>query len=330
MRSGIVKTLFVAIVCVCLLPAGLWAQEDPNAPWDPSSHLFAYPRVCTLSTDYYTPEHEYGQGNWTAFGRKIELSGKIAVTDPNGLIGLSKYPTDVLAWDDIGTILDPVSSGEPSLVYLPLEYTGTIWVPTMEHIVDPVPYDVSIDLRQAPESPFPASLSRVEWSMNALLSNRFETVDLPFAPTDDWVEIAPGLEVFMEQAVVADDRYDCRMKSRFDPNEVVHPDYRARTSAHPREKGYRWSDQRSPEIVVIAVEVLDVQGNSVHYQGSGGGVLSVVLGMDDFEDPAVVTRIETGRCNACGQAAFLRHTVAYAPYEQEVRLAMEDVVLPPQ
>jgi len=329
MRSEMAKTLLGIIVCTCLLPAGLWAQEDPNAPWDPNTHLAPYPRICTLSTDYYTPEHEYGEGNWTAFDRKIELSGKIAVTDPNGLIGLSKYPTDVLVWNDIGTPLDPVSSGEPPLVYLPLEYAATIWVPTMEHIVDSAPYDVSVDLRQAPESPFPASLSRVEWSMSALLSDRFETIDIPFAETDDWVEIAPGLEVLIEQTVVADDRYDYRIKSRFDPNKVVHPDYRARTSAPPREEGYRWSDQRSPEMVVIAVEVLDAQGNSVHYQGSGG-VLSVVRSMDDFEDPAVVTRIETGRCDACSQAAFLRHTVAYAPYEQEVRLAMDDVTLPPQ
>ena len=68
MRSALVKTLFGIIVCICLLPATLWAQADPNAPWDPNAHLFAYP----------------------------VMMAKTAVLDPNGLIGLCTHAIDVL------------------------------------------------------------------------------------------------------------------------------------------------------------------------------------------------------------------------------------------
>ena len=326
MRSALVGTLLVAFVCICLLPAALWAQEDPNAPWDPNTHLAASPRICALSAEYYTPE--YGDGSWIAFDRQIKLSGKIAVTDPNGLIGLSMYPTDIRAWDAIGTPLDPVSDEENTPIYVPLEYAATIWLPEMTWTVDPVPYDFSLDLRLDADGAFPASLSRVEWSMNVLLSDRFENVDLPFAPTDDWVEIAPGLEVRIEETTVTDGRYECRMQTRLDPNRVVHPDYRPRTSATRRDEGYRWSDQTAPEAVVIAIEVLDAEGTSVHYQGSGTvGSRMISLSADD---PTVITRLEIGNCDTCGQAALLSHTIAYAPYEQKVRLTMEDVTLPPQ
>ncbi len=128
MRSGMIKMLFVVVACGIMLPAGLWAQEDANIPWDPNTHLAPYPHVCALSTEYYIPEH--GEVAWTSFDRRIKLSGKIGVTDPNRLIGLSENPDDILAWDAIGTPLDSASGEQGALIYTPLKYAATIWVPS--------------------------------------------------------------------------------------------------------------------------------------------------------------------------------------------------------
>ena len=304
----------------------LWAQADANGPWDPNAHLVVYPRTCQLSAEYHLPED--GEPVWMSVDRRIGLSARIAVPDPNGLIGLSRYPVDVVAWDEFGTVLEPTTIRNGPVVYVPLAYASTIHVPEMTWTVDPQPHDVSLDLQVAYDATsFPVSLSRVEWSTNALLSDQFEMVDLPFAPTDGWVEIVPGLEVLIEEATISDDSYQCNMQTRFDPDRIAHSDGLGLTIE--REEGYLWLDQMSPELIVIALEVVDAEGNAVRYQG-GAGVLSISRSKKVVDGLTIITRHETGSCDACGQAAFLRHTIAYAPYEQEVRLVLEDVTLPAQ
>lgn len=317
------------VVGILVMSPLLWAQADANAPWDPNAHLVAYPRICQLSTDYLFAE--YGEPVWSSVDRKIGLLARVTVPDPNGLIGLSQYPTDVVAWDEFGTVLDPATIRSGSPTYVPLTYAATVHLPEMTVTVEPLPYDVSLDLRVGdPQGSFPVSLSRVEWSMSVLLSDQFETVDLPFAPTDDWIEIAPGLEVLIEEATVANGRYDYRMQTRLDPDEIVHMD--DPTSRARRDDGYGWSSQPLPAFMVTAVEVLDADGTVVQYQyqGGDGGATGMDLSVNKVDGLIVITRHETGSCDACGQAAFLRHTIAYAPYEQEVRLVMEDVTLPVQ
>jgi len=167
----------------------------------------------------------------------------------------------------------------------------------------------------------------VEWSMNVLLSDAFETIDIPFAAMEGWIELTPGLEILVEHAAVEDGRYDYRMQARFDPNEIVYPDYRPRT-ARGQKKGYSWPGQTPPKAIVVGIDVLDAEGNSVHYQGSAGGHTTIVTGTNDSGGQLLATRTEIGVCSACGEAAFIRHTIAHEPYEQTVRLAMEDVLMP--
>jgi len=324
MRSSTLNNLFVILLTIGLMPAALWAQTDTNARWDPNTHLLAYPRTCQLSADYFLPEQ--GEAIWTSFDRKISLSGRIAVPDPNGLIGLSKYPTDIQAWDELGNPLESGSDDDDKVIYVPLEYAATLWVPTMEWMLDAVPYDFSLALRLDPDSPFPTALSRVEWSMTVLLSDRFEVIDIPYAETEDWTELVPGLEMLVSQAYAAEGQYNYVLQSRFDPGRVVHRDYRDRGSWE--DGGYPWTETKAPELVVIAIDVLDAQGHSVHYQGSDAGSATVGAYRELFAEPAVVARHGIGNCQACGQAASFRLTLAYEPYEQEVRLSLEDVAVP--
>lgn len=324
MRNQHYNTLFVVVLCLGGLPAGLWAQEDVNTPWDPNTHLVAYPHAFRMEA--MAVNLETSGVVWAPLSKQMEFMGQIAVVDANGLIGLSTVPANILVGDDLGNPIEGIADARSTLGYLPPRYEATLRVPSAEWTLEVIPYDFSIDMQVNQDDSFPLVLSRVEWSLGVLLGETFEVIDVPFATTEDWIEVVPGLEIVVEEAIVEAGRYEYSMKSRFRPSDVAHPDYRAVSSR--RQNGYTWLGKATPGVAVAAMEIVDADGNSVHYQGAGGGVTSTVRSTQASVDQATVTRIERSSCSACGEAAFFRYTIAWEPYEQEARFVLEDIPVP--
>ena len=50
--SCAMRNVSAVVVCVCAIPAMLWAQGDANTPWDPNAHLVAYPKSMGMTTTF--------------------------------------------------------------------------------------------------------------------------------------------------------------------------------------------------------------------------------------------------------------------------------------
>jgi len=331
MCGGLLKTWLVLVVCTCGVAAAGEPNEpvaEPNKPWIVAEHLTAGWQSIALTTRHFNkdvPEHRM-----YSLVRSMSLAGRIEVIDPNGLIGLSEVAMDALAFDEAGKRIPTFRISQSAPSYKPLRDATTEWVPTGERIVSFMPYSSSIDMLMEPDAPFPFALSKVEWSMAALLSDTFKVVDVPFAVTGDWIELAPGLDVLVEQAVAGGGKYEYCTKTRYDPNRVqylhVRKDVsRPRGLAEAGNEDYSWPDGVLPQIIVTEIDVIDVEGNSIR-RGSEG---MVAVGNNfDAGNPRIVTRTYSSRCPECADAAFIRHVLAFKPYNRQVQFVLENVPVP--
>lgn len=329
MRSGMVKTLFAAIVCICLLPAGLWAQEDPNAPWDPNTHLAPYP-VMMGKTAYFSYS-EQDESPWEPrAGTTLELMGEIAVLDPNGLIGLCTAPVFVSILDEAG---NPVYTpfGSPDVwSYEPVSYTKTEWSPSGEITWETNPYDFSIEMWDTGMT-YPTMLSRIEWTMVALISDTVETVKLPFAPSAEWVELAPGLEIRVEETSIEEDRYKHRSTVILDPNKISYPD-RGRRGLDEEDglQGYSWPTAGRPETIVLEIDVLDAEGNSLQEHGTSVRLSGISTGTDyDEEGRMIMTQTIYGSGSGCSEIAFIGYVIVFEFHYEGLDMMLENVPVPP-
>ena len=303
------------------------AGEDPNKTWDPVEHLAPGWQSMALTTRYYNPEDPASADKTPR--RSLSFAGRIDVIDPNGLIGLSEVATDALALDVAGSELEVVRVSQSPPSYKPLKYSSTWRVDLGQRTASVVPYEFSIGMSMAPGAPFPVMLSRLEWSMAALLSDAFEAVDIPFAATDDWIELVLGLEVLVEEATVSEGRYRYRMKARYERSKISYLDARDRPSGffigRASDYPYSWPSDAFPEMIVTAIDVVDAEGNSVW---GGSGSMGTGGGFDDSRDQRIVTRDGVGFCSTCGKAAFIRHVIAFEPYHRELQFVLENVLVP--
>jgi hypothetical protein len=303
---------------------------DVNAPWDPAEHLAAGWRSMTLSTQLWNaaaPERSHMPPV-----RSLSFAGRIDVIDPNGLIGLSEVATDALAFDEAGKQLATVRVSEDPPSYQPLQYGAMMRVPGGEWEVIVEPGNFSLDLLMEPNAPFPVVLSRLEWSTAVLLSDHFEVIDIPFAPTDGWIELTPGLEILVEQAVAEEENYRYQMKARYNRSHVSYLDARPRTSGQPvrgHAVPYSWPSGAFPEMIVTAVEVTDAAGDLVwHEEITSMFAMDAGITWQDSGVQRVASCYSHGLCSACGTAAFIRHVIAFKPYHRDVRFVLENVPVP--
>lgn len=330
--SSAMRNASAVVVCICAIPAMLWAQGDANTPWDPNAHLVAYPKSMGMTTTF-----EYRAGAEPAWQRgpnKMQFSGQIAVTDPAGLIGLAADTVmEILVLDEAGEPLmtEPLSQYTP--LYEPVVYTSTFWTPTGEMIHTIVPFDFSFDIVMPPPIEFPSRLSRIEWSMNALVSDTVELIDLPFVPSEEGIELAPGLEVFVEQASIEESRYQFHSTILIDSARIAYP--RTHTPlSKPRGddtgllRGYLWSKTGLPETVVVEIDVLDADGVSIQNYAQDARTVTFSIATDSEEDLTVINQTLTGTGRGAGAAAFIRYVVARDPYRQKVDFTLEDVPVP--
>jgi len=340
MRSGIRTGLIVVAACTCVAAAERPAQfsngdiliigtGDPNAPalppgdpnetWDAAQHLV--PSWMSVSATMTSRLDNPAEG----FSREISgpdwslaLTGRITVIDSNGLVGLCPITGSALALDQDGRVVSSTPAGDMSLRWYQqpcpvMRPTGTggEWVSTLEF------HHFSVSLPMEPNVSYPSLLSRVEWSMYALVAGEFKTVDIPFAARDTWVELAPGMKILVEQALAEGTKYEYRIKMKYDTTKA---DYLQGGSVH------LWRDQVLPPAVVLNMEVLNPAGQSIHdlgggsFHGSGSYTIS--------NNQVTGTTSGSGDCSACGTAATFRYTLASQLREQPVRLVLENIPVP--
>jgi len=346
MSARDIISLIVIALCTCIVAAGQSARfvqgdiiitnsaepndpntgtagpgSDPNQTWDPADHFAAVWESVSadLSARIYNPA--LPPVPWgTRPKRLLSMTALITVTDSNGLVGFSRTAAGVHALDQNGHVI-PVSQTDDD--------SGRLYYWFPSRMTKPTPgigYTIWFDLDSAiSQVPYPSLLRRIEWSVYALVTQTFRTVDVPFQVSNQWIELVPGLEILVGQTTLAAGKYEYRILGRCDPTKV---------SYVPGRPIHLAPADLPPEVIVTKIDVLDANGNSIAAQGQGtfsstsgvGTIFTSVPGAA-YQGPGGSTT-GSGTCPICGTAATIRYTLALKPYEKEVRFILENVPVP--
>jgi len=342
-RTSIISLIVVALVA-SVMPAGqpvpgtygnirIMAAGEPNDPnglpaapaaephqvWDPATHLAAVWESVSanLASTLYNPDVKPGQKPKVA-ERSLFINGHAYVTDSNGLVGFCWIATGALARDENGKVIydKPKENRAGRFFWMPTHLRKMTAPGVFVDEIQPYPI-MSLDVTPDANAPYPSLLSRVEWSMYALVTDTYKTVDVPFQASDQWTELVPGLEVLVEKGTLGANKYEYRIKARYDTGKA---------SYVPGGAVHLWPGEAPPQAIVTRIDVLDPNGNSIPGQGGGGSASSSGSGAAGNEGTG--TSSGTGTCPTCGTATAIRFTLALDAYEKEVRFALENVPVP--
>lgn len=325
MFSDALRRGFVLLVCAC----GVAAAGEPNEPWIAGEHLAPGWEAMLLSTRHYNRELPAAQAKVPE--RFLSFEGRIEVVDPNRLVGLSTFAARPTAFDESGNRIVTTLVTQRPIPYAMLMYDTDQDADGGQRTIHIEPFNFTVEMWMEDNAPFPTAISRLEWGMSALLSDHFEAFDIPFGPSGDWIVLTPGLEVLVEKAVVREGTYNFQMKARYDLNETTYVGMKKQFSGHTgsvADLPYSWPDRTWPLMIVTRVDVLNAEGQSVSAQSTGRLTEQLSFSLADSGNQRTLTWNQVGRCSACGEAAFIRHTIAFAPYEQEAQFVLENIPVP--
>ncbi len=233
---GIISLTVVALwACVAAAqqPASLIAQSisvmgaaepnDPNQAWDPAKHLTAawQSMSVNLASTIYNPVTKPNQKPKVA-QRSLSMSTQVNITDANGLLGFCwSTATGVQTLDENGKVIcNKTNNNQNGRFYWPPTYikmmsTAGVWVSELQ------PYTFSVDLSPDPNTPYPSLLNQVNWSMYALVTDTLTTVDVPFKVSDQWVELAPNLEIRVDKASATGSSFDYSLSVKYNSTEAA-------------------------------------------------------------------------------------------------------------
>jgi len=317
MRSGILTSLIVVALCAGAAPAeqpgpnkkgafqalAVADPNDPNQPWEATAHFTQHWDTVTLAFR--------ADGESTISNRTVSVACVVTVTDPRGILGVSPVATGVLALDRDATVICDLPPEYPRS-YGPLRYAQTLqddeWVSELQ----PYSFSVEVPLGEpnAPGSFF--MLSRVQWSMYALVTNQLKKVDLPFTPSAEWVEVTPGLQILVEEAAVSAGTYQYRLQAKCDPRRVLYANGGVIETPPGRPV---------PATAVVKMEILDALGGPTEDQAAGGS-------FSGSREEMTGTLSGMGACDRWGAATTIRFTLGLEVCEKEIRFLLENVPVP--
>jgi len=152
-------------------------------------------------------------------------------------------------------------------------------------------------------------LGRIEWSTYVLLAKETKTIDIPFATSDTWIELAPGLEILVERAFAEEEEYQFSIKARW---QAAQADYTSRGSISLSR------DAKPAAMMVLSIGVLDNQGKLIPGGTSGGNYTNL-------QGVMIGNTVGSGYGPACGNATTIRYKLALNVYEQPVQFAVENI-----
>jgi hypothetical protein len=303
-RKGIIH-LIVTALWASLAAAGQPDAIDPNQAWNPAAHLNADWTGVSVSAridqDANVPQ------------RFITVAASIAVTNADGLLGLNQKPTAILA-------LDPKARQVCSIQPVPdRTYTRpkTSWVVKAGQRVPRLdPYAISVSIALDPNRACPILLSRLEWSMYALVAGIVANVDVRLQARNRWESLAPGLWVLVEKAKIAGAAYEYSLKLKYNPQQV-----RVVSTGATLTVGGVW---KFPTAILSGVQVRNARGEAIEDQSNYGSLDT--LRSDSTE--ATGTYTGKGTCAPGDTAGTIRFVLALNPYEKEARFAVTNVPIP--
>jgi hypothetical protein len=246
--------------------------------------------------------------------RTVSVACAVTVTDPAGIIGFTSTPTGVVVLDERENVIHSSPRNEQRW-YSPLRYTRTLqdgaWVSELQ------PYSFPIDIPLDPNAPCPFLLDAVQWSMFALVAGQQKTVDVPFVPSKEWIELTAGLQILVEQATVSNGRYQYTIKVKYNRKKAL---YTMGSVIHVSP------GEPAPPAVVMKMDILDAQGKPV--QGQSGGAFGGGGSFSGSGDEVTGTTSGSGSCSACGTAATIRYTLGLQVGEKEIHFLLENVPVP--
>ena len=287
---------------------------EPNQVWNPATHFVAAWESLTSMSKLYNPA---GTSGTKPPQRSLSIDAQVDVIDVNGVIGFDWSAREILVLDEKGR---EVYSGKPMSshychFYWPLQYMKK-WV-AGQWVNELRPYDVAVEMPLDPNRPYPLVLSKVEWSMYALVPGEVKTIDVPFRPTADWVTLAPGLEIKVDSITAENGKYDYRLSMRYAPKKVVWSSSGGAIAL--------WTQDPTPEVILTKLDILDPQGKSILDQSGGFSSGSSGSGSGDL---MTGTAHGSGSCSICGTATTFRFTLILKPVQKELRFVLENVPVP--
>lgn len=163
------------------------------------------------------------------------------------------------------------------------------------------PEPFAIQLNLDPAKTWPLGLSSLECEVHAMYAQDHEVFEIPFAPSDDWVELKPGISVWVEQAQCNGVDYSYLLRISYDGVDPTLFD------------AYRYVT-RLPDNMVMAIQLLDPEG--------------VVVPVPDEESMRINNlNIRAGK-GASAEVQTLQFRLATEPYEEKVTLVLTDLPVP--
>jgi len=307
--------------CVLAVPAvAKQNAQDPNEIGCDTTGRFAFVwDSVELSTHLFSPSYR-AQTDLSECGCDFAVTGRIHVLDANDLVGMQVSDPDILqvtdgdgndvAWTPL--LLRPVRQ------YQGLKYESPIPqdpFATLKPVLQP--YDVTISFCIDPSQTPISALSSLQWCAYAVYAEDVIEVDVPFETTNDWLEVAPGVQIQVTKATV-----ECCDYTYW--TEVRHADGIVRAFDAQLSLG-----EPTADYLVVRTLLLDVEGNPV-------GATE-----DDRVSPSIWSeRIESTSWNTakCGgwllafatqaEVARIRHVIVSHPYEVKVPFVVRDLPFP--
>jgi len=340
MRSRILASLIVIALCACvtafeqaarLSPGAILIvssgepndgapvpAQDPNKTWDPAEHLVAdWDSVAVNIGSLLMNPRRHPDGESPSTQWFLSVTSVVDIIDSNGLIAYSPAPTSVVALDQDGHAVSRTTGSLSVRMYERPDYVNGPVGPNGEWVSGLTMNHISLKLPMEPNAVYPEALSRVEWTMNVLVAGELKTIDIPFEPNETWVELTPGMEAQVEQAIVEEGKYQYRIKEKCDATKV---DYLLGGILH------LWNDEQPPAVAVWRRDVLNAEGRSI--RDLGGGNFSSGGSGSGSNTQMILTTNGTGSCDACGTATTIRYTLVFGMYEQEARFVLADIPVP--
>jgi Flp pilus assembly protein CpaB len=167
--------------------------------------------------------------------REIEPIGlycSVRILDPNLVLGISQQGTITQFENGKNEIIDVTEQMRPTFNrYQPLQYRSGLFIPSKtakQSTIKPsqtksnqpqwtdVLEPVQMILRLEPGLPGPESerIKHVKGYFYVLMAESIEYLDIPFKPTEEWLQLSPVLEIKVLEARSTEFDYECRIDIR--------------------------------------------------------------------------------------------------------------------
>ncbi len=308
-------------VAVCTPGVAGEGSDDPNRLGGDVTGRFAFVwDSVEVSSQVFSPSYA-GVRDLYECARTLTVAGKIHGLDANDLVGMQVSDPDVLqVIDGEGNNVRwtplPV---RPIRQYQELKY---VWAVPQNPLATPgpvlQPYDVSVSFCVDPSQELPSSLSLFQWRAYAMYAEDVVEIDVPFEASDDWLEVAPGVQIRVTKATVECCGYTYWTEVRHAGGTVQAFDARLSPA------------EQIADYLVMRTLLLDAEGNPIRATE------------DDRVSPAIwserveSTLLGTARCGGWlntffvtqTEVASIRHVIVVHPYEVKVPFGLTDIPLP--